>query len=153
MVPGSGICVIANLDCQLHMPGKREPQLRNCFYQIDPLVCLWVIFLTADCVRTQPNKRSAISVQVDLGCMRKAAEPLNGSRECARKQCFPGVSGSAPCQVPAWFRSLTSLNKGLCAVKVSQRNSFFAHIGYFVIATKKNKQAGTRGSEVICCWP
>lgn len=37
--------VMANLGCQFDTPGKREPQLRNCFYQIGLWACLWETFL------------------------------------------------------------------------------------------------------------
>lgn len=37
--------VMASLACQFDTPGRKEPQLKNCFHQTCLWTCLWSIFL------------------------------------------------------------------------------------------------------------
>lgn len=59
--------VMANLGCQLHIPGKREPQLKNCLLQTGLWVCLSGTFLVASWCRQAQTT-------VGLCCVRKVQE-------------------------------------------------------------------------------
>lgn len=78
-----------NLGCQFDTPGKKEPQLRNCFHQIGSRAHLWCVFLVANWCR---RNRDTVGLwrQAGLGCGRKVAWNLGTNQQAAlfRGFCF-----------------------------------------------------------------
>lgn len=61
--------VIADLGCQLEVPGKKEPQLKNCFHQVGLWACIWGIFSIVNWFRGLRQLWVVLSLGLD--CLKK----------------------------------------------------------------------------------
>lgn len=85
---------MANLDCQLNTPGRREPQRRNCLHQICAHVCRNCFRRMMGAKTTHPLVGGATPGQMALGYTGKLARYEEGKQ--ASEQLLSMTSASVP---------------------------------------------------------